>query len=346
MIMSLTPSADVPTTPWHPPGPAEVPELRAALAEHMRTPFAISRTAQLLAGGRGSIVPPARDPEEAARILCEQEYERLTAAQLYAVTAEMTRLAVVAGESLPDFHLEPEDVPTPAGFMVFDDPIGSYVHTDGAAPERVPIVALSWGQYSRAGLPRGGVWITFYTPVDLDILERQAAALAGRPLRERERTRIRSLSGPLTWDNEAIVGYGGDQKASYKPGASRDAKLDEFAPWSQTLRAAWLLMSQPQIAEVEELELARAARRRAQRAGLDLRAVRVLHLRRLEREHGAPQDEAASREYTCRWMVRGHWRQQWYPSRGVHRPIWINPHIKGPDDKPLRTGETVHLWDR
>jgi hypothetical protein len=26
--------------------------------------------------------------------------------------------------------------------------------------------------------------------------------------------------------------------------------------------------------------------------------------------------------------------------------IWINPHLKGPDDKPLRTGETVQIWDR
>ncbi|MBW6432206.1 hypothetical protein KZ829_00400 [Actinoplanes hulinensis] len=344
--MSSDPSASIRTTPWNAPDPAQVPDLRAALAAQMRTPFEISRTAKVIAAGRGSFIPPSRNPEGAARTLCEQEYERLTGADLYAVTAEMTRLAVVAGESLPDFRLEPEDLPAPTGFMVFAQPIGSYLNTDGPAPERFPIVAVSWGQYSRPGFPRGGVWITFYTPVDLDGLERQAAELAGRPLRERERTRIRSLSGPLNWDNEAIIGYGSERKASYEPGASHDAKLDEFAPWSQTLRAAWLLMSQPQIADVEELEPSRAVRRRAQKAGLDIHAVRVLHLRRLERDHEAAQDDSASREYTCRWMVRGHWRQQWYPSRGVHRPIWINPHIKGPDGKPLRTGETVHLWDR
>lgn len=344
--MSSTPPADIPTTPWKPPDPAQVPDLRAALAAQMRAPFEISRTAEAIAGGRGSLIPPSRDPAEAARILCEQEYERLTGAALYAVTASMTRLAVVAGESLPDFHLEPEDVPSPTGFMVFDEPIGSYVNTDGLTPERFPIVAVSWGQYHRAGLPRGGLWITFYTPVDIPGMERQAASLAGRPLRERERMRIRALSGPLNWDNEAVIGYGSEQKATYRPGASHDAKLDEFAPWSQTLRAAWVLMSQPQIAEVEEVEPSRAARRRAQRAGIDIHAVRVLHLRRLVRDHGQTEDDSPGREYTCRWMVRGHWRQQWYPSRGVHRPIWINPHIKGPDDKPLRTGETVHLWDR
>jgi hypothetical protein len=117
----------------------------------MRTPFEVSRVAQVIAGGHGSIIPRLQDPEEAAGMLCEQEYGRLTSAQLYAVTAEMTRLAVVAGESLPDFHLEPEDVPAPAGFMVFERPIGSYINSKGPAPERFPIVAVSWGQYTRPG---------------------------------------------------------------------------------------------------------------------------------------------------------------------------------------------------
>jgi hypothetical protein len=336
---------DIPTTPWRPPAPDAIPELRARLAAQMQTPFEISRTAQVVAGGRGSILPPARNPEEAAKRLCAEEHQRLTAAQMYVASAEMSRLAVKAGESLPDFHLEPEDVPALFGFMVFAEPIGSYV--DAAVPERFPIVAVSWGQYHGFGHPRGGVWISFYTPNDLLHLERQAAAIAGRSLREHERVRLRALSAPLNWDNEAIFWYGGvDEKASYRPGDSYDANPDKTAPWGQTLRAAWLLMSQDHIAEVQDLQPGRAARRRAEREGVDLHAVRVLHLRRATRSQGAPDGEGPSREYTCRWMVRGHWRQQWYPSRSVHRPIWINPHLKGSEDKPLRTGETVHLWDR
>ncbi|MEV6871666.1 hypothetical protein [Amycolatopsis sp. NPDC051128] len=41
--------------------------------------------------------------------------------------------------------------------------------------------------------------------------------------------------------------------------------------------------------------------------------------------------------------MRWHWRNQWYPLRGEHRPVWINPHVKGPQDAPLRTGDTVHV---
>ena len=29
------------------------------------------------------------------------------------------------------------------------------------------------------------------------------------------------------------------------------------------------------------------------------------------------------------WIVRGHWRNQWYAKDGVHKPKWIDPHFKG-----------------
>lgn len=42
-------------------------------------------------------------------------------------------------------------------------------------------------------------------------------------------------------------------------------------------------------------------------------------------------------DWSCRWMVRGHWRAQFYPSSNCHRPLWITPHVKGPATKPLKT---------
>lgn len=36
-----------------------------------------------------------------------------------------------------------------------------------------------------------------------------------------------------------------------------------------------------------------------------------------------------------RWLVRGHWRNHYYPSRKANRPIWIDTHIKGPDGAPI-----------
>ncbi|MET9340307.1 hypothetical protein [Nonomuraea sp. NPDC003804] len=290
-----------------------VPELRATLAAHMLTPWAIDTQARALAGGRGSIVPQAPTPEAASRQLCEEEHERLKSAELFFVTTELSRLAVVAGESLPEFHLEPADVPSPTGFMVFGEPIGSYINRD-LVVERYPIVAVSWGQCPPNPARRhGGLWMTFYTPTDINGMVEFSRRLAGRPLRTQELAHLRKQQAPLTWDNEAVMWYGSERvPMSFQPGASFDADLGSTAPWVQSVRATWLLMGQPAVAEPEDLHRSRASQRRDQRDGYSSGPVQLLRLRRASREHGALADDAGeSRDYACRWMVRGHWRQQW-----------------------------------
>lgn len=60
----------------------------------------------------------------------------------------------------------------------------------------------------------------------------------------------------------------------------------------------------------------------------------VIQLRRIDgRSQGAGESDV---EWACRWLVRGHWRRQFYPSANRRVPIWIDAHIKGPADKPLR----------
>ena len=50
----------------------------------------------------------------------------------------------------------------------------------------------------------------------------------------------------------------------------------------------------------------------------------------------------ARRDWSHRWLVSGHWRNQWYPSEGVRRPIWIDAFVKGPSDAPLLVRPTVY----
>lgn len=334
---------------WTPPRPDLIPDLRTRMAENTRRPEMLERTARMLASGRGSIVPDGATPRDSAHTLLAEEYQRLTNAQLYYATPEMTQLAIAAGKTLPDFQCESEDVPDTYGLIVFGEPISSYIKT-GNGRTRVPIVAVSWGLWHPSHWPNGGVWLTYYAPSDFEYNTRMMERIAGRPLTDRELAMARSTSGDtLTWDNESALCFGADVPEAYAPGSSRDAASDTTtASRVQAVRAAWLLMAQPNIAEVEERAQSRPVRRRAQRAGHDTGPIRLLHLRRAQRENAgqADGDDVHSREYTCRWMVRGHWRQQWYATRQVHRPIWIAPHIKGPEDQPLRTGETVRIWDR
>ena len=43
------------------------------------------------------------------------------------------------------------------------------------------------------------------------------------------------------------------------------------------------------------------------------------------------------------WWVRGHFRNQPYPSEGVVRPIFIHPHIQGNPDAPLYVRPGVNV---
>lgn len=44
-----------------------------------------------------------------------------------------------------------------------------------------------------------------------------------------------------------------------------------------------------------------------------------------------------------RWVVRGHWRRQWYARAGEHRPVWIEQHEAGNSDAPLRDGPVLYV---
>jgi hypothetical protein len=115
--------------------------------------------------------------------------------------------------------------------------------------------------------------------------------------------------------------------------------LAHVARW---VSAAWHLMARP-IAAREPGVVDRAAVKRARRADVDP-AVTVITLRQARR---APSGEEPRRvDWRARWLVRGFWRQQWYPSLGAHRAIWIDAYVKGPEDRPLRIREHVYAWRR
>lgn len=78
--------------------------------------------------------------------------------------------------------------------------------------------------------------------------------------------------------------------------------------------------------------------------------VRVIQLRRRDYSgvtHQPTEGERVSHEYSCRWVVSGHWRNQFYPSTNERKLIYIMPFVKGPADKPLKTEDRrVYLVSR
>jgi len=245
----------------------------------------------------------------------------------------------------------------------------------------IPIVAASWGPWgadwtnptdgpvtwlwnSPGGRPQAvpdvpGTWVTFYSARGLygsvtpgttvgrtaDGLRMTAADL-GTP------------DGPvIQWDTEAVLMDGA--------GFERP-KPDTNDEWLQALYTAWQLMGQDgsggaaRLAEAAEVPRPRAARKRDAREGItDPGAVRIVHVHAAHRpsREAAEQDAAASTgrrapQWSCRWPVRPHRRSHCMaPQRHAagechHEDRIIPAQIRGPQDKPLRTGgRTVNVWD-
>lgn len=102
------------------------------------------------------------------------------------------------------------------------------------------------------------------------------------------------------------------------------------------LAVAFLLFAGQRLVVVRRETIDRAARRRLARTHPDHEPfVRVVELRARDavaRSAGEPHPV----DWSCRWLVRGHWRRQWFPLAEANRPIWVGPHVKGPDGKPLK----------
>lgn len=81
----------------------------------------------------------------------------------------------------------------------------------------------------------------------------------------------------------------------------------------------------------------RHARKRLEKTGAKVPStVSVVHLRAAEHSSVRGNSSDTPVEYSCRWFVRGHWRNQYYKHLGGTRPRYIFPYLKGPDDKPIK----------
>lgn len=122
---------------------------------------------------------------------------------------------------------------------------------------------------------------------------------------------------------------------------------DPKATWVTFLRVLQRLMAE-RIVLKTRYRPQRAVRRRVERAGIrEVKDVLVVELRR-PRERGFEWDEGDGEpiHYSHRFLVSGHWRNQWYPSERTHRQKWIPSYVKGPADAPLKLKKKVWVWDR
>jgi hypothetical protein len=259
----------------------------------------------------------------------------LQEAELFYVEPDMMDLAVHASKSLPDFMLTPEDLPSPSGFLYSPRPFW--------APEG----GESWVGFAWGLIP-GHRTVTSdrFRPGDTQPVRALAVALLG----DRESTLdsdpdanagwIRAHA-PRLYEIREVLIWEFDNPMVEDRAVFLDAGLSTSP--AMIMKSVWLLMQQ-KITVTEDVDLDRPARRRLQRQDMPVSGVKLVTLRRQSHKH--PEGAPSGREYRHQWIVDSHWRQQWYPSRGVHRPILIMPYVKGPEGAPLIIKDKVNVWKR
>lgn len=296
--------------------------------------------------GRQTVAPLA-SPTRAGNHLAAEEVTRLKNAELFFVSSDMTELARAAAATLPDFTLMPEDLPAPCGLIVFEQPLFSFAdefYKDMSGP--LHIIAMAWSHWDGGRLPDGtpwpfgAMWATWYTDRNLMV----SALVTASEERRKQVESTNHLLPRLVLDNESQIPFSPTGITVSEDGQAvpfSESSAIGMHRWMAVIKTTWLLMTQP-VTTVTEATFDRAAKRRAERLGAEPPRVRVITLRRAAHAGNGTSD----REYHHQWIVRGHWRQQWYAARQVHRPIWIAPHVKGPEDAPMLGGEKVYAWTR
>lgn len=310
-----------------------LPEVRAELVQWLSDP-----------GPQGGQTKWAQgfDPQTAAqeRRAAADWSVALRAAELFFVAKDMTRMAVSAGLALPSYRLHPEDLPATHGLLLWEeyatDPY------EGGEYTGCPIIGMSWAQRG------GGVqyrtwclredWVAFQTKGDKRAGLRDLTSDEVRRLRIDYPQQIVCMSagflpfGKVPGWLSTMPEDTSSMSVAELEDHSRSAGRQEQA--ERALVVTWLLMGQTLVRE-EEAAPSKASAKHLRRIDPDLlRSVRYVQLRHAG-SGARERTDGGGRAYQHRWIVRGHWRNHWYPSRQAHRPIWIDSHVKGPDGAPI-----------
>ena len=230
------------------------------------------------------------------------------------VTDEMFEIAEAASETFRPEPLQETDLLTQRGFVLLPRPFITPDVNDKATTWR----AFCWMPASSPDGKQQGIHLSTYTSYKDYALDDY------------------NIDSNLAWQPLHITPWWFGDEA---PDVIKQAQVS----WWSNAQALMRLMMQ-QIAVREERQSPRAGRRRWQRDLPETPAPYIVVVR-LRRPKAQPSGDHRTVDWKQQWIVGAHWRNQWYPSLGVHRQIWISDHVKGPEDKPLviRKGRAFEL---
>lgn len=281
------------------------------------------------------------------------DYQMLTAATPYSWNSEVTKAVLAASHSIPsETTIDSWNLDTNAIWWYFDDPLpfstvnvdGNGVFSERAARTGVRALCMAWvGSNSES--------ITFPAGSNVDDVNK---ALQNGLIRRDlccsvwiddvlKELPILPSQAMLWAEHETLTHMVNGSRRVYRKNHPQQAgtrREDIFAAATDGLARfilaglAWL--GQKVIIESDGHIERHRRKDFNKRTGQELTNIRVISLRKSE--HGVREvGDHNSVEWSCRWTVDGHWRNQPVGiNRSERRLTWINPYVKGPDDKELR----------
>jgi hypothetical protein len=253
------------------------------------------------------------------------EFVSLERSELLWVSADMCHLLNTAEKSFPvETILREDDLPSDFGFVVFEETLSGLdaVRTDD---EPIHIRAMAWALARVEG--KFAIHLSFYVDSNRYGHVSSLGHLA--------------YAGSSEWFFDTAADYFFPE--IYEPRGLSAQALESIVEDRRRIASLLMLLHQPLVVE-GIAKAGRQERRDAERRGREAPDVRILTLREIRRDHDDVEHRPTN--WSHRWLVSGHWRNQWYATEQVHRPIWIAPFIKGPSEKELFIRPTVRAWRR
>lgn len=239
------------------------------------------------------------------------------------ISPDMVDLLLHAALSLPPYEFSPSVLPWPKAVCIAAKPLIAIPHpVEGSL---VPVTAVQWSDFLAD--PNG-----LHVVVPL-------AHIHGPDVLSP--TAILTLTPGVKWENLR----GGDEPERLSP-------TMVLPSWNLNMEVGrlmctlWLLVQQ-KVAVRRPATADRAGRRRWERnTNRPLPEVTIIELRRPVQTSTEDRGDHGFVDWSHRWIVDGHWRNQWHAKTEEHVPTWIAPYVKGPDDKPLVVKKRINAWVR
>lgn len=250
----------------------------------------------------------------------------------FAWSDEVTQAVVRAGTSIPlDTPLNRWNLETENVWWHFEKPLPVRTVTD----ESLGVRAICFGwlrtQVSDFGLPvcawtdTGPLTYMMGSPSRVSpsqTFEWERGITLGEML---ERTRENHI---------ARYGLGGPSEHAEQIGLEEFMRATESIARFILAGLAWLGQS---VLVTEHGHVERHRRKEfARRTGREA-IIKVVQLRRASYAHTPTNGDGEPINWSCKWVVNGHWRNQACGLKHGNRKLtYILPYVKGPDDKPFR----------